>query len=70
MFYPEERFFKPKRTDTLVERVLPFVNTWVTVQSWHENIAMKKTHPDDKLVGHVEEFCADIPESELLVREP
>lgn len=66
----ELRFFKPKRTDDLKIRILPFVNTWVTVRSWHENIAMQTTHPNDKVVGFIEEFCADIPESELLVRKP
>lgn len=70
MDYYDIRFFSPKRTDDLKKRILPFVNTWVTVRSWHENIAMKTTYPDDETVGFIEEFSADIPESELLVREP
>ncbi len=69
MLYTEQRFFKPERTDDLKERVLPFVNTWVTVRSWHQNLSMLQTHPNDERVGFVEEFCADIPESELLTRE-
>ena len=64
---PCKRFFKPKRTDDLKGRVLPFVNQWVTVISWHENIAMTDTHPEDEKVGWVGEFFADIPESELLL---
>lgn len=68
--FATRRFFSPKKTDTLVKRVKPYANTWVRVRSWHQNLSMRKTHPDDEIVGFVEEFCADIPESELLLEEP
>lgn len=68
--HPERRFFAPKRTDDLVARALPFVNTWVTVDGWHENISMTGNYPDDARVGFVHDFRGDIPESELLITEP
>lgn len=58
--------FKPKRTDDLKPRVLPWVGRVVTVLSWHENVSMRDKYPDDECVGFVEEFSADIPRSELV----
>lgn len=63
---PERRFFCPKRTDDLVSRAIPFVNKWVTVDGWHENISMTINYPNDQRVGFVYDFSGDIPESELL----
>lgn len=68
--YPVRRFFSPKRTNDLHKAALPFVNQWVTVQSWHENISMKDKYPEDDKVGFIEDFALDIPESELLLTPP
>lgn len=70
MFEPVYRYFYPKQTHTLKERCLPFIGKVVTVTSWHSNYAVRETHPEDDLVGFVEEFSADIPKSELLTTEP
>ncbi len=58
--------FVPKRTDDLKKAALPFVGKIVTVRSWHTNVSMTTNYPDDELVGLVEEFGLDIPESELV----
>lgn len=65
----ERRFFNPKRIDDLKSYALPYVNKWVTVDSWHENISMREKYPDDEKVGFVAEFAGDIPSSELLLTE-
>lgn len=62
----EKRMFRPKRIDDLKKDVLPYIGKEVTVLSWHQNISMKETHPEDKCVGFVKEFCLDIPKSELV----
>ena len=66
-FYPSRRRFVPKYADDLAERCKPWIGKWVTVESWHENYSMRDKYPDDERVGFVTEFCADVPESELLV---
>lgn len=66
----ESRYFMPQRTDTLHHRCLRWIGQRVTVRSWHENRAMRHTHPNDARVGYVEEFHADVPESELLSQRP
>ncbi len=66
----EQCFFHPTQTDDLVDRALPFVNQWVTVDGWHENIAMRDKYPDEDIVGYVVEFQGDIPKSELPLWEP
>jgi len=59
------RVFIPKRTDDLAERCKHWVGREVTVLSWHSNVSMRDLYPEDELVGYVNEFCADVPESEL-----
>ena len=49
----EFRYFVPKRTDTLAERCKVWIGKQVTVRSWHQNMAMTKTHPEDEVVGFV-----------------
>ena len=61
----EKRLFVPRITEDLVERAKAWIGKVVTVERWHENVAMKLNYPKDKLVGYVLEFHADIPESEL-----
>ena len=58
----------PKFKDSVNPKVLPWDGKQVTVESWHENYAMKDLFPDDELVGYVREFGLDVPESELKLR--
>lgn len=67
MTTPTKRFFQPKTVLDLRPEAMPYVMAWVTVRSWHSNMAMKDKYPNDELVGHIEEFRLDIPESELLL---
>lgn len=67
---PEYRYFVPSRTDTLHARCKPFIGQRVTVRGWHQNMAMRDTHPNDDVVGFVLEFCRDVPKSELHVSPP
>lgn len=57
----------PKWIHTVNPRVLPWNGKIVTVRSWHSNMAKTtlEMFPNDELVGFVEEFGLDIPESEL-----
>lgn len=56
----------PKFIHTLRPECLPFIGKKVTVKSWHSNVLMTDLFPNDELVGYVEEFGLDIPESELI----
>lgn len=61
-----KRIFKPTRTDNLRSPAIPYIGKLVTVREWHENYAMRDLYPNDNRVGFIEEFCLDIPESELV----
>ena len=62
----EKRLFVPRAADDLVERAKVWIGKVVTVESWHDNTAMRDKYPEDELVGFVIEFHADVPESELV----
>ncbi len=66
----EKRILKlnPKWIHTINPTVLPWNGKEVTVRSWHSNTAAttKEMFPNDQMVGFIEEFCMDIPESELV----
>ena len=69
---PCRAFFHPRSTEDLRSDVLPWVDKWVTVESWHSLMSdyLKENYPNDEWVGFVSEFNGDIPQSELFLFEP
>ena len=63
--FPEQRIFRPRFPVQDISPFKEFIGKVVTVRSWHNNTRLLKTHPRDKRVGFVLEFCCDVPESEL-----
>ena len=73
LFYPdqEQRWLQCKCDPAVVHPdILKFNNRWVTVLSWHENIASRERFPNSDTVGFVKEFHRDVPKEELLMFDP
>ncbi|MEO7037290.1 MAG: hypothetical protein ABI548_25275 [Polyangiaceae bacterium] len=64
----DRRVFAPRITRDLTERARAWMGATVTVRGWFPNVALA-AHPEyaaDIRIGYVQEFEADVPESDLL----